>query len=651
MDYERERREEEEAKSRIETAKDKLYAPDAPLITHRRSAQDNYQLDGEEVITPRQQWDPQVRKDFKDNRLGEKVGKVFKKILVGAIIFFILSVIGAIFFYFYGNNIISSRNITIDINAPASVPSSDTFTYDISIQNGNNADLIDSDIVIDYPDGARSVEDNTQPLVSEKIDVGTLKKGEILKKTVSARLFGKENTTKTIKVTYEYNIANSNGHFSKDKSFDVVLRLAPVVLSIDALKEVNNNQEISLTANIISNSNNPLKNIALDVTYPFGFVYKESNLEVETGSRGQFPIGDLMPNETKKVIITGTITGQSADDKVFKFNVGTADQSAPEEVTTSLATYDHNLTIRNDFLATSVVIDNSTNGQALGYPVRGVLSWKNTLSVPLTDVQFSMKIAGALVDQQNISVDQGFYDSGRSVITWNKGTADNLKEIPPGASGQFGFSIPLLSYERAANTKVINPKVDLSLDVNARRLSDNNVAENITSSFTKQIPVVTSVAFTSKSLRSSGALKNTGPVPPKAEQKSTYTIVLSLTNSVNKMTDGVVTATLPPYVTYENEISPQSEQVSWNDNTRQITWKVGTIDAYTGYGTSPKTLSFKVGIIPSKSQVGQAPELVRNISFKGYDDFAGISVTKTASAVTTSAQDLSSGSNNGQVVQ
>ncbi len=216
IDYERERREEEDAKSRIETAKDRLYTHDAPLITHRRSEQDNYQLPSEEVPAPVQQWDPQVRKDFKDYHVGEKVTKVFRKLLVAAVIFFVLAVCAAVFFYLYGNNIISSRNITIDINAPASVPSSDTFTYDISIQNGNNADLINSDIVIDYPDGSRSVDDDTQPLVSEKIDVGTLHKGEILKKTVSARLFGKENTTKTIKVTYEYSIANSNGQFSKD---------------------------------------------------------------------------------------------------------------------------------------------------------------------------------------------------------------------------------------------------------------------------------------------------------------------------------------------------------------------------------------------------------------------------------------------------
>ena len=651
QDLERKRREEEQQKSRLDTAQDSLYAPDAPLITRRREAQDNYQYD-EEAKLPNQQWAPIVQRDFKiKSDTGEKVNKVFRKLLLGAIIFFVLSVIGATLFYFFGNNIISSRNILIDINTPTSLASSDVLSFDVSIQNGNNADLINSVLIIDYPEGTREVADNTKPLISQRVDIGTLRKGEIAKRTVSARLFGPENETKTIKVRYEYNINDSNGNFSKQETFDVALRLAPVVLSVNALTEVNNNQEVTLTTNVISNSNNTLRNVAVNVAYPFGFEYTESNLEVATGRLGQFPIGDLAPNETKQVIIKGVISGQSEDDKVFKFDVGTAEGQSLERVSTSLTTYDHNMTIRTDFLATKIILSSDRDGQPLGFPVRGSVNWTNTLDVPLNDVQFSLRIDGDLIDIQNITSDRGFYDSSISTIVWNKDESKELGEVAPRQSGQYGFTIPLFAYDAAISRKLRNPNVDLQLDVRARRIDANNVSENITSSFVKNVPIKTSVSLAARSLHLTGPLSNTGPIPPKAEQKTTYTVTLSLTNSVNALTGAVVTANLPTYVTYEDQISPQSERVAWNQGNREVRWEAGDVAAFTGHGTSPRTLSFKVGVSPSRTQIGQVLELVRSISFTGEDSIAGVTISATAPSVTTMTQDQASGSNSGQVVQ
>ena len=77
----------------------------------------------------------------------------------------------------------------------------------------------------------------------------------------------------------------------------------------------------------------------------------------------------------------------------------------------------------------------------------------------------------------------------------------------------------------------------------------------------------------------------------------------------------------------------------------------GDVAAFTGHGTSPRTLSFKVGVSPSRTQIGQVLELVRSISFTGEDSIAGVTISATAPSVTTMTQDQASGSNSGQVVQ
>jgi len=617
-------------KEKIKQAEDNLYSPSAPTITHAHKDVDSVSLPQEEEELLSTKWSTSVPVKKGTTINTQKINTVLKKVLLGALIFFGVSLVASILIYFYGNNIISARNITIQVSALPSSPSSNPFSFDVSVQNGNNAGLVSSDIIIDYPDGARSVDDDTKTLVSEKIEVGSIGKGEIIKKTASVRLFGKENDVKKIKLTFEYKLAGSAGTFSKSSSFDVTLRQAPVTLSVDALKEVNNNQQITLTAKVSSNSNDALTDVVLDVVYPFGFTYTSSNLEVETGSKGQFPVGSLAPNETKEVIINGTISGQSAEDKIFKFNVGTAD--------TSLVTYNHNMVVRSDFLATAISFDGGTKISA-GDAVRGTISWKNTLTVPLNDVQFSLHIQSNLINPQLINVDNGYYNSLNSTIVWDKTTNSTLGTIAPGQTGTLSFLVPTLSYTEAIAKRITNPKIDFSLNLKAKRLTDTSVTEDITSSFVSTLPILSSVTVGSHSLYSSGQIKNTGRIPPQAEKKTTYTAVISLSNSLNNISSGEVVATLPVYVSFENETIPSSEKVTWNEEQHKLRWDVGSLSSRTGYGTSPRTLSFKVGIIPSKTQIGNSPTLVRNITFTGQDDFAGKTITATADDITTYTKD------------
>jgi len=638
-------------KDRIKQASDSLYSPSAPSVTHAKKDVDSTYLPSEEIEPVSTKWKevPVAPPIIKKIDTG-KINILLRKGLVGAIIFFAVSLVVSILIYFYGNNIISARNISIEVNAPSSAPSSNPFSFDVSIQNGNNASLVSSDIIIDYPDGAKAVDDDTKPLVSEKIDIGTIKKGEVVKKTAEARLFGQENDIKKIKITFEYKLAGSAGTFSKTSSFDVNLRQAPITVSVEALKEVSNNQEITLVAKIASNSNNLLQNVVLNVDYPFGFAYSQSNLEVETGNIGQFPLGDISPNGTKEIIIKGTITGQSNEDKLFKFNVGTSDTPASSVVATSLVSYSHTMVLRNDFLSSAISFVKGDQIFA-GGTIQGSVTWKNTLNVPLNDAQFSLRINSNLVDTKAVTSNNGYFDSGKSTIVWDKTTEPNLTVIAPGATGSFSFFVPVLSYDQAISQRITNPKVDFTLNVKAKRLTDVNVSEDITSSFTRTVPVSSSVGFKDNSLYSSGLIKNSGPLPPQAEHKTTYTAVFSITNSINNISGGQVVATLPVYVSYEGLSVPSSEKVVWNEDQHKLRWDLSALPARTGYGTSPRTLSFKVGLIPSRTQIGQAPILVRDIIFTGQDDFAGTTITVNAEPITTTATDPGFVFGNDRVVQ
>jgi hypothetical protein len=109
-----------------------------------------------------------------------------------------------------------------------------------------------------------------------------------------------------------------------------------------------------------------------------------------------------------------------------------------------------------------------------------------------------------------------------------------------------------------------------------------------------------------------GPLQNTGPIPPKVDSESSYTAMITLTNSFNEVKEAVVTTTLPNYVKWSGQWSPSDARVSYNPDKKEFTWNVGTIASGAGFTTSPVVLYFKVSFVPSVSQANSTPIMINN---------------------------------------
>ena len=116
---------------------------------------------------------------------------------------------------------------------------------------------------------------------------------------------------------------------------------------------------------------------------------------------------------------------------------------------------------------------------------------------------------------------------------------------------------------------------------------------------------------------------------------TTYTITLKLSNSSNDLENGRVTASLPTYVEWLNIASPSSETISYDPVSRLVEWKLGDVDSNTGFGFDDRSVSFQVKLVPSISQVGTSPSILRNISFTGLDSFVERNIDTTSRDATT----------------
>jgi hypothetical protein len=168
------------------------------------------------------------------------------------------------------------------------------------------------------------------------------------------------------------------------------------------------------------------------------------------------------------------------------------------------------------------------------------------------------------------------------------------------------------------------------VNAEGNRVAEGATAQQkLTGTATKTLKVESVTELTSYALYSTGAFTNSGPVPPRAEEVTTYTIVWHVENGTNAITDGRVSATLPPYVTWL-DLTTSAPVFTYNPQTKEISWRAGDLKAGEG-----REASFQVSVRPSVSQEGEIITLVNRQSFRATDRFTGTVLTSEGPAITT----------------
>lgn len=546
-----------------------------------------------------------------------------------AAVFFILAVAGAAYFLVFGGRSVSTDRITILADGPTSISSGDEVTILISIENRNPVTVMSTNLTAEFPDTTRSPDDQEQPFSHYEDTVGDILSGESGTRSVRALIFGSEGERIAVPIRFEYRIEGSNAVFVKEAEYQVQITSSPISVRAEAVSEAAVGQPLTFAVTVRSNAKEPIENVAVYAQYPFGF----------TARRGEgpvFPVGTLAPGEERTITVTGTLTGENNDERVFRFTGGIRRGEETSVLAVSYSTALASVTLAKPFLSASLSVNRDTSNTPVieaGTAVQSIVSWVNTLATPVLDGQVSVKLSGGALESSSVSAYGGFYRSSDTTIVYSRETESGLGNLAPGATGSGTFSFR--TKPAASLVSMKNPTIIATISVAGRRVGESNVPENIASSVTRTIKVGTDLALTAKALYSSGAFKNTGPWPPVADQETTYTIDLSLTNTVNSVAGTVVTGVLPSYVRYVGATSPADGSVSYNAATRTVTWRAGEIPAGSGFGAAARSSAFQVALLPSASQRGTSPILMSSVKVTGTDLFTKKELSLTRPEITT----------------
>ncbi|KKS11030.1 MAG: hypothetical protein UU66_C0031G0001, partial [Parcubacteria group bacterium GW2011_GWB1_41_5] len=568
--------------NRIEELKSKLFSKNYKTqIEHR----DRFTHSRERNIPDGWESDPKAPVWSSENR-GSFLMKtpIFKIFFICSLVFFVLTLAYASYIFFGGGNMVSNDNIDISVLGNNFTAGGEDLSLVVGITNRNNSALDLVDLVVEYPkdSSVSSVSPEASasvPTERMRQSLGTIPAGAVRNENVKLVLFGEQGSVRPIKISIEYRVEGSNAIFVKDKYHNVTISSTPLNLSVDGPLSASPNQDITLKVKATLNATHTASKILLKLNYPTGFQFASATPPPSLGN-SIWTLGDLPPGAERNISITGKMLDVSdGEEKTFHISSGSqgGDKSTIEVVFNSLA---HTVTIEKPFIEAKLFV-NGTSGREYAAntktPIQAEIKWTNNLDTKVNDLSIRAKISGNAVDRRTISAEQGFYDSKTDTITWDKNHKNGFSEVNPGDSGSVNFSVSPLFLFSGSGGVLPDPSIKIDISISGKQATGDYESTDLNNTDSGIVRIISDVGFAAKALYYSGPFKNTGPVPPKVEKETTYTISWSLSNSSNNISNAVVHSSLPSWMKFVGTISPTGEDLTYNTSTREITWNIGAI--------------------------------------------------------------------------
>jgi hypothetical protein len=552
----------------------------------------------------------------------------YKRFFMFSLIFFVLA-LGAAFFSFYrGAMTLSSKNVDLAILGSSFVGGGEELSIQVELTNRNSADLIDAELVLDYPKGA--TDQAGSDIVHLKKTLGTIPSGKTKSEEFTVVLYGEEGTAREIKATLNYKLEGSSAIFQKEKTFSVMVSSSPLALTVDGPAAVGTNQPFTLIVRNSFSGDKTLDNALVRVEYPNGFIF-QSAIPAPVVGNNIWKIGDLAKGSEQIISIKGKLVGEEQDEKSFRVYVGAPESETDSRIAVVYNSTLHTLVIAQPFLSATVDVNGQRDAIAalpIGSTVRGTINWVNNSPIAITDAAFTLSLDGQSIDTASVVAVDGYHDPLGNTLLWNSQSNNMLARIEPGQRGQLSFTF---------NTKNLpSSSSDINLGLSVRGIfPDRDFAENsITNIDEKTIRFASRLQFASQALYSIGPIKNRGPFPPKVNQETTYTVTWTIKPTDNPLTNATATAVLPPGVVWLGVVIPQAEQVSYNTESRVVTWNIGTLPKATTTSLS-KSVSFQLSVRPISSQVATELQLLGVTTVSATDAVAKVPVTLDRQPLTT----------------
>lgn len=564
--------------------------------------------------------------------------KNLPKTLTVIILIFLLIAIGAIF---WGRYSFSQANVEINIKIPQDIASGKEVVFTIEYKNNNRVNLNDAYLIINYPSGIFSSEG--KEIYQEQKNLRTISKKSVGQEDFRVRFVGEKGEIKNIVATLNYQPQNINSRFENSTSNRIEINSVLISIKIEGPENAMSGQDVSYFVEYENKTNEDISDLRIEANYNEDFKIENLAPKSIEGSNNIWELSLLRAGEKKRIDLSGALEGEEGEDKILRVTIGRIENE--QFLQYSRAEYSTKIAPSPLLLLMSLggIEEEGCNvnpGQSLDYKIE----FKNNTDVALRELILKAHLEDNVFNFKTINLGQvGFFDSRENLITWSGGEVPLLNLLEPNKSGSVTFSIdlkkpiPMSSYNDKNFQAIITGEIG-TLTVPAKfAVSELKISKELSCKVNSEIDIKSKVYY----YEPAPGIFNTGPLPPKVDELTTYTVHWQITNGTNDLENLRVTAILPQGISwsnyYLNKVS--NSRVYYNERTKEVIWEIDKVPAGTGFVLPVYELIFQIGLHPSINQVGQTPTLINESSIEGKDMFTGIILKDFSPEVNTTIPD------------
>ena len=541
-----------------------------------------------------------------------------RKLSIFLIILFLTII--SVGFLIYRRNLFSKEILKLEILGSSEAKMGDIVEYLVIYKNNGNFRLEDPELIFEAPENSMMLEGKSVRQVLGSDELGeAIYPGEERNFSFKMRLVGYEGETKIAKATLSFRPKNLKARTQSSTSFLTKITQVPITFDFDAPSNAGPEENFDVRINYFSNVEFPLSDLRILLEIPSGFEISEIN--PKPLENYEWKIGVLNKSEGGRIEISGKISGQIGEGKIFKARLISWQEGKSvllKETSKGINLIKPSLYIRQEINGNPEYV--SFPGDWLHYEI----FFKNLGYEPLKNLFLVSKLEGDTFDFSTIKTDLGSFKEGDNSIIFDWRKVSKLQYLAPVDEGKVDFWIKLKDEFEMTKNPVIKNKVFLA---------------QATGEFETKIS--SKIEVSQRGYFSDEFGWNSGPIPPEVGKATTYTIIWQVKNYYNDVKNVKVKATLPQEVSLTGKISPESEssKFSFDPQSREITWSIDSLEAGKGISNLPATIAFQISFTPSQDQRGKSPDLISEVKATAEDTWTNQVIQASANPINTTLPD------------
>jgi len=536
-----------------------------------------------------------------------------RKVLI-IFILILFAGIGITGFWYWQKNQYSKEILKLEILGPKGIQAGDEVEYLVKFKNNGKVRLEEAELRFEYP--KQSIPSESDKLIVAK-KIEDIYPGEERVESFRARVFGKENDVLEAKAYLSYRPKNLTARYESKTTFSSQIKFVPLTFEFDLPLKTEQGEKIEFSLNYFSNIDYILENLRVRIEYPEGFHFLSSQPKALDQTEWDLPA--LTQANGGRIEIEGTIEGEEGAQKIFRAQLGIVKDGEfwlLKEAARSLEIIEPSLYI-------SQLINGSQKytaepGDLLHYEI----FFKNIGKRPIQKKFLFSKLEGEFFDLESLKSEEGEFGKGDNTIIWDWKQVSNLRFLDAGEEGKVEFWVKV---RESIAEKVKNP-------ILRNRVTLAGTQKVFETKINSQIELQQKVYFKDE------VFGNTGPLPPKVGEKTTYTVVWQVKNSWNDLKNVKVKSKLPSNMKPTGKFSPEDAKFTFDSESREVIWNIGDLKAFQGFDT-PLSLAFQIQFIPNQEQKGKTPLLIEEADILGEDEFTEEILHQKANSVNTTLPD------------